>query len=203
MEIYQIKTKKIISKINFSPNLIELKQLKEKIQQGFGELIFLNQKNNLTIQYHGKFKSFIVGLGINPNNESQPEQILLRIDSRNDQNHLNKNNAFSSKLNSNNIHIHWNNTFIPLFLEIIDNKTKPIKKDYDFILKKIYINNTTLNENDLKEAIPFELFSKLVKATNKDKSISQYFEITLEDFKSYDPLSLLNKIINKELPILK
>jgi len=203
MAAYPIKTKKIISKIDFSPDPKALKQLKEKIKQGFGKLIFLNQKNKLTIQFHGKFKSFIIGIGINPDNESQPEQILLRIDSRNDQNHINKNNAFSNKLNSNKIHIHWNNSFIPLLLKVIDNQTKNIKKDYALILKKIYTNTPSISENDLKEAIPFKLFSKIVKSKDENKSISQYFEITLENSNSYDSLKLLNKIINKKLSIFK
>ena len=201
MNIYSKKTKDILSQIDFLPNSIELKELEEKMQQGFGGLLFLNKKNNLTIQYHGRFKSFIIGLGVNPNNKFQPEQILLRIDTKNDQNHLNKNNAFSNELNSNKVHIHWNNILIPFLLKEVDDKTKSTNKNYDLILKKICTKNKNILEEDLKEAIPFKLFSKLIKA--KNKNIDQYFEITLEEFSSYKQISLLKKIINKELSFFK
>jgi hypothetical protein len=197
MDIYPKKTKDILSQINFLPNPIELKELKEKMREGFGGLLFLNQRNNLTMQYHGRFKSFTIGFGINPNNKFQPEQILLRIDTKNDQNHLNKNNAFSNELNSNKVHTHWNNTFIPFFLKEINDKTKPTNKDYHLILKKIYTKNHDISEENLKEAISFKLFSKLIKS--KNKNIDQYFEITLEKISSYNQINLLKIIINKKL----
>jgi uncharacterized protein YktA (UPF0223 family) len=203
MNIYSKKTKNILSKTDFLPDTIKLKELEEKMRQGFGGLLYLNKNNNLTIQYHGRFKSFTIGLGINPNNKFQPEQILLRIDTKNDQNHLNKNNAFSNELNSNKVHIHWNNTFIFFLLKEIDEKTKSTNKDYHLILKKICTKNQNISEENLKEAIPFKLFSKLIKAKNKKKSIDQYFEITLEEFSSYKQINLLKRIINKELSFFK
>ena len=201
--IYPKITRKIISNAILSPDINDLNKLIKKMKEGYGDIIYLDLKHDITLQYHGRFKSFIIGIGINPNNENQPKLKLLRIDTRKDKNHTNKKNVFSQKLSKTATHIHWNNTIITYFIDKITTKTTKTKKYYETILTQILAENDLFDKTMLKEAVPYDLFEKILEVYQRDKNIDNYFEIIIEPNAKNTLRDLLNQILAKELLIFK
>ena len=199
---YLKKSKEIISRSKFNPSQKDKDKLIECIKEGYGKLITLNKNANITMQYHGRFKSFIIGLGINPNNAYQPEVILFRIDTIMDENHKNGNYIFSKNISQNQVHIHWNNSYIKYIVEELNSKIIESKNSYEFIINNIYKNNN-LSDKDLRKGIPNHLFKDLIINYGSSQIINNYYEITLEKNASIDPLILFEQIINQELTFFK
>ena len=92
--VYPDLTAKIIKKIEFKLPDSRLNELLSNMKDGYGSMVSLNKEVGLMLQYHGRFESFLIGMGINDDNPNQPDLNLLRIDTSVEKTHKNKTMAF-------------------------------------------------------------------------------------------------------------
>ena len=63
----------ILKKIKFTCSEEEITELVKGIRKGYAPMISLNHELDLRLQFHGRFNSFLIGFGVNPDNENQPD----------------------------------------------------------------------------------------------------------------------------------
>ena len=107
---------KLLKDIQFNPKEDDLLSLKKQMSEGYGKLICLNKKQKLFLQYHGKYETFLIGLGINPTNSHQPDVKLLRIDLDLEETHKLK--EFKGK-KPKSTHIHWYEGSDPIYITLL------------------------------------------------------------------------------------
>jgi len=191
--VYPKLTKKILNKIEFKLKEDEISLMIERIKKRYGLLICLNEIHQIYLQYHGRFNSFLIGWEINPENENQPYQKLVRIDTMSGANYKEK-SAFSNKL-LHTKHIHWYNTILDKFVRKnsfnaeIKNKTQYNKIIFDLINDK-----PVLTKRVIKQAVPYDLFLKLNNETKGEDIQIQRPKILKET-----PEKIFYQILNRDL----
>ena len=127
-------SKNFLKKVKFNVDPNEITSLQDKIKKGYGQLICLSKKHNLFLQYHGVFNSFLIGIGINPENPNQPDIKLLRIELIVEKTHE------KSKLNGEiplGPHTHWFEGKEPSYITNIKTDADPLKMLDDILNRKI------------------------------------------------------------------
>lgn len=171
------------------------------MDKGFGLIINLNKEFDLTLQYHGRFESFLIGFGISPDNINQPNIKLLRIETNVEKTHNQDIMAFLNKVKIRGPHIHWYNSFYKLFVNphIFDIKN-PNRKVYNHIVKTILDNKQYSNFSIdlLNEALPYNLFIRLCYLVVKEgRVLREDGDITVSETLSKDTTKMFNQILDK------
>ena len=196
-------TSNIIKKIEFKLSDSRLNELLSNMKDGYGSIVPLNEEVGLMLQYHGRFESFLIGMGINDDNPNQPDLNLLRIDTSVEKTHKNKTMAFLGENKLTGPHFHWYNSFYRIFTsQGTFNLTKPTRDIYSAIIKIFLEHNKNLNFNSqlLEQALPYPHFVQLCNfVINKKRQLREDGYITIHKNLKKSPNAVLNQILNREL----
>ena len=195
---YPKLTIRTLSKIHFDISKKELTGLLKRITNGYGTIVELNKIFNITLQYHGRFKSFLIGIGINDENPNQPDFKLLRIDTIVESTHNGTNATFLGATKIEGPHFHWYNGVYVMFLsQKIFDLSNPDEGIIKFLLEKK--KNLNLNKNIIKEALPYEEFIKLCELFIEKKHLMRDEYITTNEKLQTNPKVVLNQILKREV----
>ena len=196
-------TTNILKKIEFNLPDSRLNELLSNMEDGYGSIVPLNEEVGLMLQYHGRFESFLIGMGINDNNPNQPDLNLLRIDTNVERTHKTKTMAFLGENKLTGQHFHWYNSFYRIFInQGTFNLTKPTRDIYSAIIKIFLEHNKNLNFNNqlLEQAVPYQHFVKLCYLViNKKRRLREDGYITIHKNLKKSPNAVLKQILNREL----
>src|SRR3989344_1653108 len=191
---YSKLTIRTLSKIHFDISKKELNILLKRITNGYGTIVELNKTFNIMLQYHGRFKSFLIGIGINYENPGQPDFKLLRIDTIVESTHHSTNAVFLGETKIEGPHFHWYNSVYAMFLsQKIFNLSNPNEAIYEGIIKFLLEKkkNLNLNKNIIKEALPYEEFIKLCELSIQKKYLMRDEYITTNEKLQTNPKVVL------------
>ncbi|MCX6709492.1 MAG: hypothetical protein NTV63_00860 [Candidatus Woesearchaeota archaeon] len=194
-------TESILKKVSFNITKRDLNNLLRSIKKGHGNIVNLNKDYSLKIQYHGRFKSFLIGFGINEENPFQPDFKLVRVETIVEKTHTTGTMAFLGESKLKGPHLHWYNNFYGFFVNEMWHLRKPTESGYKRIIKML-INNEKLNFSDnlLKRAVPYNIFVKLFNLVIlKRKTLRNDGYITIDEKLKENPKKILGQIINREL----
>ena len=196
-------TANILKKIEFKLPDSRLNELLSNMKDGYGSIVPLNEEIGLMLQYHGRFKSFLIGIGINDDNPNQPDLNLLRIDTNVESTHKNQTMAFLGDNKLTGQHFHWYNSFYRIFInQETFNLTKPTKDIYSTIIKIFLEHNKDLNFNNqlLEQAVPYQNFVKLCDLVkNKKRQLREDGYVTIHKNLKKSPNVIIKQILNREL----
>jgi len=195
-------SRSILKKIKFNISREDLIDVSSKLKEGYGTIVNLNELSNLKLQYHGRFKSFLIGFGINPENPNQPDLKMLRFDNSVESTHNDGTMCFLGRNKIKGPHIHWYNSFYSVFLnQGIFNLREPNRMIYNKIIELFIENNKNLNLNAnlLQKSVSYSIFLDLCKFIIKEKrKLREDGHITSNNKLKNDPVDMLKQILNKE-----
>ena len=201
--IFPKLSKRILNKIDFSISAQNMILLNQNMKDDYGAIVNLNKDFDLWLQYHGRFKSFLIGFGINPENANQPDFKLLRIETFPESTHNDNSMAFIGNINVDGPHIHWYNQFYRMFTNSGIKNLKEVNKDlYSKKIKQFLIGNHLkfINDDLVKKAVPYSSFLRLHKLINVDrKMVREDGYITINSELQSNPKQLLRQILQKEI----
>ena len=200
--IFPELSQSILKKIEFSISREDLIDISIKLKEGYGTIVNLNKSFNLNLQYHGRFKSFLIGFGINSENQNQPDVKMLRVDTAVESTHNDGTTCFLGENKIQGPHLHWYNSFYRVFLnQGIFNLREPNIGIYNKIIE-LFIENNRLNINAiiLKRAVPYTIFLDLCKFIIKgEKKFREDCYVTSNKKLKKNPADVLKQILNKEV----
>jgi len=194
-------SKEFLEKTEFLVSNEEHKLLLEKIDEGLGLLINLNSSKNLKLQYHGRFESFLIGIGINPENKNQPHIKLVRIDTNVESSHNKQNSQFFEPERIKGPHLHWYNSIYPrlVSLEDIERGTINLQQYNESI--KVFLGSISscLDYTCIEAICPLQKVNELCRRQNKNRQeIREDIEISVVSKRKKSPRDILNQILDRE-----
>ena len=201
--IFPKLAKSILSKIDFNISTQDKALLDQNMKEDYGAIVNLSKDFDLWLQYHGRFKSFLIGFGINAENANQPDFKLLRIETFPESTHDAGSMAFIGNVRVSGPHIHWYNQFYRMFLNSGTKKPEDVNEDlYSKKIKQFLADNNLrlFNEDLVKKAVPYSSFLRLYKLINVDRrKMREDGYVTITPKLPRNPKQLLGQILERKI----